>query len=154
MVKTNSLIPLSQSPHILLVHAVKRYAPPRQYTDRFPPTRNGLIGGEDPKMTITSDHRSLAGVPPPATHSTPASILSPELSYLSQSCLPMRARSIGTAISSGQTPFCRRRTTKKMITSDYRGFAGVQPPHHAHTSGQHSLVGGVLAGATTNSDER
>ena len=36
---------------------------------------------------------------------------------------------------------------KQIITSDHGGFAGVRPPHHAASSGEHSLTGVELAGA-------
>ena len=47
-------------------------------------------------------------------------------------------------LSFGEAHFCRRRRSQKAITSDQRGFAGVQPPHNALTSRQRLLVGGEL----------
>ena len=44
-------------------------------------------------------------------------------------------------LSFGEAHFCRRRRSQKAITSDQRGFAGVQPPHNALTSRQRLLVG-------------
>ena len=81
-----------------------------------------------PQKTIISDDGGFAGAQLSAIHSSPANIRSPELSYRAQSCLPMRARSIGADGSSGQPPSRRRKRSKKIITSDHRGFAGVQPP--------------------------
>ena len=50
-------------------------------------------------------------------------------------------------LSFGEAHFCRRRRSQKAITTDQRGFAGVRPPHHAASSGEHSLTGVELAGA-------
>ena len=79
------------------------------------------------------------------------------MSYRKQKKLsPLPTRSDGLAsfllisfhrccpLSFGEAHFCRRRRSQKAITSDQRGFAGVQPPHHALTSRQRLLVGGEL----------
>lgn len=39
-----------------------------------------------------------------------------------------------------------------IITSDHGGYAGVQPPHNASSSSQHSLVEVELSGAMLFSD--
>ena len=65
-----------------------------------------------------------------------------------------------SALLIGADDFLRRggslpeEISKKIITSDHRGFAELRPPHHALNSGQHSLPGVELAGARLSSDER
>jgi len=66
----------------------------------------------------------------------------------------MSARLIGADAQLRAEPPRRRKTSRKIITSDLCGFAGVQSPHHAASSGQHSLPGGELPGATPSSGER
>ena len=96
---------------------------------------------------ITSDQRGFAGVRPTATHAPPANMRSPVLRSPAQSVFRRAGRSSELTASSGKKPPNRRKSPKKIITSDHGGFAGVRPPHHAASSGEHSLTGVELAGA-------
>ena len=97
--------------------------------------REGFFTGEmilcrrkTSRKNITSDQRGFAGVRPPTTLPPPANILSPELISRAHRCLAMSALLIGAG-SFLRLRFCRRRkTSQKIITSDHRGFAGVQLP--------------------------
>ena len=99
------------------------------------------------QKAITSDQRGFAGVRPTATHAPPANMRSPVLRSPAQSVFRRAGRSSELTISSGEGVPCRRKSPKKVITSDHGGFAGVRPPHHAASSGEHSLTGVELAGA-------
>lgn len=57
-------------------------------------------------------------------------------------------------ISSDGKVLCRRKRFRKNVTSGCGGFAGVRIPHHASSSGQHSLTGVELTVARLSSDER
>ena len=85
-------------------------------------------GGEHPKNIITSDQRGFAGVRPPTTQPPPASIRSPEVNSLAPHQLRRAPASSELAFSSGEGLLCRRKTSRKIITSDHGGFAGVRPP--------------------------
>ena len=81
-----------------------------------------------PKKIITSDQRGFAGVRPTTKHPPPANIRSPELNSPAQHQFRRAPHSSELAISYGKGLFCRRTTPKKIITSDQRGFAELQPP--------------------------
>ena len=61
-------------------------------------------------------------------------------------CLPTSAPLIGADGFLRLEVSRWRKTAKKIITSDHRGFAGVRPYPHAASSGEHSLTGVEIAG--------
>jgi len=77
---------------------------------------------------ITSDLGGFAGVQLPAMQPPPANIRSSKVASGHNALLRRALFSPELAISSGQQSPRRRRTSKKMITSNLGGFAGVQPP--------------------------
>ena len=121
---------------------------------RFPPVRVFSAGGKSPKRrsppaTAASPKFSLRTRLPP-----PVSILSQELSSPPQSCPPMSAPLIGV----GGLLRLRGPLSEENIQKDHhlrpQQLRRSSAAHNAIYSGQHSLPGAELAGATTTSDER
>ena len=102
---------------------------------------------------ITSDHRGFAGVGLPKKSPPPASIRSSELSYPAQVCPPVSTRLIGADIFLRAGASSPEENTQK---DDY-----LRPPRlrrssaarNTSSSGQHSLVGVELPGASLSSGE-
>ena len=121
---------------------------------RFPPVRVFSAGGKSPKRrsppaTAASPKFSLRTRLPP-----PVSILSQELSSPPQSCPPMSAPLIGVGgLLRLRGPLSEDNITKDQHLRPTR-LRRSSAAHNAIYSGQHSLPGAELAGATTTSDER
>ena len=95
---------------------------------------------------ITSDHGGFAGIQPPGNRRPPANIRSPELSSPAQLSSPARVfLRLGVSLP------------EEILQKDHhlrpRRLRRSSATRHASSSGQHSLPGAELAGASLSSDE-